>query len=420
MSNKKKCLLTIIILFGFISITDTLWAFPYTTSRFLEPNPAYWPMPNKPQYSLRYLNFELDIFNNSISFSNYNRHFNQDTDWDSAQKMIILNSIPRNGFTINGSGSFVPLAFFSPWISISLQYHEFISAKLPKDLFELILLGNELNRQYDLSNFGINELGYFDLALDLSCPLLNKEREIELLKIPHIQSLNIGCRLHGVKGRSIISTDSVYGMLITTPDGVMAREKILVSSATGSNISFAIDLGVMVQPLTNFIVGLAVLNFNNRFYWTKNPKQMLLKVNIDSFSIQRYLDASDINMFVQSEDTSYQIQPFKTSLPAQLLLQISYQATNFLILSSHYYYYLSRNKFTDNIVQAINLNFDFLISRFFNPEITLSTDFKNIGIKTNLRWAIKGFNFNIGVVQKNGILMGAKGLGFDLNFAQNW
>ncbi|MCX7784926.1 MAG: hypothetical protein N2201_01665 [candidate division WOR-3 bacterium] len=401
-------------------ITNSIGGFSYTTSRFLEPNPAYWPMSNKPAYSLRYLNFAIGIFNNSISFSSYNRNFNQDPDWDSIQKRTILNSVPNAGFKINGSGTALPIAFFTPWAGISFQYHELVSARLPKELFELVLLGNELNRAYDLSNIAVNELGYFDLALYLGYPLINKEREIELLKLPEIQSLNIGCRIHGLKGRGIIATDTAYGMLITTPDAFIAREKLLISTASGSNISYALDFGMTVQPLTNLMLGLAMLNLNNGFYWTQEPKQMLLKVDIDSLSLQRYLDTSDINVFVHSEDTSYPIAPFKTGMPAKILLQVGYQATDFLILSSNYYYYLSRSKLVDNIAHSIHLNLDFLVKRFFNPELTFETDFKNISIKTNFRFALKGFNFNLGVVQRNGLFTKSKGLGLDLNFAQNW
>ncbi|MEO0091293.1 MAG: DUF5723 family protein [candidate division WOR-3 bacterium] len=418
--SKSKICFSVIISISVILTANNSLGFSYTTSRFLEPNPAYWQISNKPAYSLRYLNFDINLFNNSISFSSYNRHFNKDPDWDSTQKMAILNSIPNSGLQFSGSGAVVPLAFFSPWAGISLQYHELLSAKLPRELFELILLGNEINRQYDLSNIGINELGYFDLALELSYPLINREREIELLKIPQLQSLNIGCRLHGLKGRGVITTDSAYGMLITTPDVFIAREKLLISTASGSNISYALDLGVTAQPLPSLMFGLAILNLNNGFFWSKSPKQILLKLDIDSLSVQRYLDSSDVNLFVHSEDTSYQISPFKTSMPAKILFQISYQPIDFIILSSNYYYYLSRSKFIDNIVHSIHLNSEFLIKRFFNPELTLTTDFKNIGIGTNLRFAIKGFNFNLGVVQKNGFITKSKGLGISLNFAQNW
>jgi len=388
------------------------------SSIFYHSNPACLNLFDRPQNSLQYLKFHLNLINNTLSLTQINNNFAKDTEWDSIQKTAVFNAIPDAGFKINGDATLIPINFSTHLFSASFQYRELISGAVPKDIFDLAFFGNDLNRFYDISKVAFNRLGYYDVALGFCYPIIKKTDEEDIENI--IQILNLGIKTHWQKGRTLTQTDSSFGSALTTPDAFLGQIKLFQTMANGAN-NFAFDFGVTTQLQQPFTFGIALLNLNTGFNWTNQPKQKTLQISIDSFSLQKYIESGSIDSIYHKTDSTKPRPAFKTSLPTQLLFQASYRPVELLTLSTYYHQYLSNNRFIDNFNRSLNLNVCLNLSRFFATELSYKTALKkDFIISTNFYVFIKGFNFNLAIDQINGFLGNAKGIGINLNFAQNW
>jgi len=395
-------------------------SFTFATPIYFISNPAALNLSNQPRGSLRYLVINPYIANNFLSLATYKQNFYIDPDWDSIQKTEILNSIPDAGFRLDADVLVAPIEFYSHLFSISLAYRHLASGIIPKALFDLALFGNDLNRQYYLSGIDANSIGYIDGAVGVCYPVINMSENSDASNILSIKSVNVGGRLHYQKGMFVTQTDSSDGYLLTTPSAFLAEAKLFQSYALGANC-IAFDLGATIELQKQLSAGIAILNLNAGFNWTKNPKQMSFEVAIDSLSLQRLLDINDIDSIIHAADTTYPIQPFKTSIPSQFLLHASYQPIRMLTVSTYYHQYFQESKFISDFTRAINFTVDFSPVRWFATGLSVTTDLqKDFKIGNSLHLGIAGFGLNLFVNQKNGFINSAKGFDFGLSFGLNW
>jgi hypothetical protein len=408
MSTKSILLLLLIISYSF------------TSPKYFISNPASINLSNQPKISIRYLTINTSIANNSLNFSSYNNNFNIDPDWDSIQKIQILNSIPDLGFTLSTDAFAAPVEFYSRLFNVSIYGRSNGSGNLPKDLFDIALFGNDLNRQYNLVGTQVNTINYAGCAIGSSYPVIKPTEDYDVSDIWSIKQLNVGARFHYQKGIFVTQTDSSFGFVFTTPNAFLAQAKLFQSTASGANC-FAFDVGTTVELQQPLSVGLALLNINTGFNWTKNPKQMSYEIDVDSFSVQRYQNFNNIDSFITKTDTTIPISPFKTSIPVQLLLQTRYEPMKMLAISAYYHQYFKESQFIPDFNSRLDFDIYFSPVRFFSTGISLVTDFKNdFIIGHDFRFIIKGFTFNVFVNQRNGYLGSAKGLDLGLSFAQSW
>lgn len=383
-------------------------------------NPASLNLLNQPHNSLRYLKIDLDMINNALTFSQINNNFVKDTQWDSIQKTTIFNAIPDEGFKVNADAAVTPIEFSSHLFSASFQYQEMISGNAPKDLLDIALFGNDLNRHYDISKVEFNRLGYFDFSLGFCYSIIKNIDNRNKKKSVSPKLLNLGAKCHWLKGRAITQTDSSFGSVMTTPDIFLGQLKLYQSTAYGAS-NFAFDVGAATQLQSPVTLGIALLNLNTGFTWSNQPKQKVLEISIDSFSLQRYIETGSIDSFYLKTDSTKQRSVFKTSLPSQLLLQASYQPIKLLTLSTYYHRYSSNSRFITDFSRSLNFNLYLHLCRFFATELSFTTDLKkDFIISHNIHIFIKRFNFNLAIDQRNGYLGSAKGIGLNLNLGQNW
>lgn len=392
----------------------------YAAPNYFSANPAELNLSTQPSHSLRYLNFNINAVNNAFTLEQINSNFAKDTIWENTQKMTILNTIPTAGFKVNLDAIAEPIEFATHLFSVSFLYHEWGSVSIPRDLFDLALFGNDLNRTYNLSDAQINALGCSDVAAAFCYPIFKQTKEADATNIWLPTVVNVGGRLHWLKGFHVTQTDSSSGSVATTPDVFLAQERLCQAIATGAN-SVAFDLGVTTELQKPLTLGIALLNINTGFNWTVKPEKRVLEVGIDSFSLQRYIDANSIDSFYYTKDTTYPIPAFKISIPAQLLIQGSYQPIDLLTISSYYHQYLSDSRFIGDFEHSWNINFYLNLCKLFTTELSFTTNLdKEFVIGNVFHFIIKHINFNLGIDQRNGFFSSAKGFGLNLNFGQNW
>ncbi|MEO0076636.1 MAG: DUF5723 family protein [candidate division WOR-3 bacterium] len=370
---------------------------------------------DKYNYLLKYLNVHIEFLNNSLDLSQFIDNFIKDSEWDSLQKASIFNKIPRPFFSLNGNGIITPIAFSTQLFTISAQYNEQIVVDIPKDLLDLIFWGNNLNRRYDIANFGFSRLSYYNFSLGVNYPIIKNIMEEAILN-----NFNLGIKFHWLIGRYITQTDSAFGLVLTTPNVLIGEMQIFQRTAKGGNC-LAVDIGTQTQFLQSFTLGLAMLNINHGFVWTSEPKYRILSITIDSLSLQRYIEYGSIDSVYHKFDSIKPQSAFKTNSPAQILFQVSYQPNRSLVLKTSYHQYLSKNRFTDNFYRSINCGVHFNFIKYFGSEVSFITDLKhNFAIGTGFYIIIRGAHFSLLISQLNGFFQKSKGIGLDISLGQYW
>jgi hypothetical protein len=396
-------------------------SFIFATPTYFISNPAALNLSNQPQGSLRFLMINPYVANNFLSLSSYKTNFYTDPDWDSIQKITMLNEIPDNGFRLDADVLVAPLEFYSHLFSITFAYHHLASSIIPKSIFDLALFGNDINRRYDLSGTTVNSIGYADGALGVCYPVINFSEATNTTNFLALKRINIGGRLHYQKGIFVTQTDSSYGYLLTTPSAILGQVKLQQTVASFGSSCFALDLGATVELQKQLSAGIAILNLNTGFNWTKDPKQYSVEVNIDSLSLQRLLDIDEMDSIIHADTSAHPISSFKTSIPPQILLHAAYQPIKMVTVSSYYHQYLQESKFIPDFSRALNFTVDFSPARFFAIGFSITTDLKNdFKIGNSLHLGIGGFGLNLSVNQKNGFINSAKGVDLGLSFGVNW
>ena len=413
----------------------------FATPNYFISNPAALNLSNQPRTSLHFLTINPSIANNFLSLGTYTTNFYTDPDWDSLQKTTMLNDIPDNGYGLNADVLVAPFEYYSHLFSITLATRVLVSGTIPKSLFDLALFGNDINRQYDLSGTAINSIGYADAAFGFCYPVINFSEESNVTNFLTLKRVNIGARLHYQKGIIMTQTDSSYGYLLTTPSAILGRvglvqtstslqfdanndfdlDATLKSFTSGPN-SFALDFGATVELQKQLSAGFAILNLNTGFNWTNDPKQTVVEVNIDSLSLQRLLDVEEMDSIIHIDTSLFHtIAPFKTSIPPQILLHVSYQPIKMVTVSTYYHQYFQKCKFIPDFTHALNLTVDYSPVRWFATGLSITTDLqKDFKIGNSLHLGIAGFGLNLFINQKNGFINSAKGFDFGLSFGLNW
>jgi hypothetical protein len=381
-------------------------------------NPAYINSPDQPKNQLRFLSMNVDFTNNSLKFSDYNTHFNTDPIWEHPQKTTILNLIPESGFQINTDLSVTPIQFYSQMFNISVYAQHFANSNLTKDIFDLALFGNELNRLYDFTQNQVNTINYLGAAVGINYPIIKNSEVSQNNLTDFLQQLNLGARLHYQKGLFVTQTDSADGFILTTPDVFLASATLLQSVAQNASC-FAFDIGATAVLPYNLTAGIALLNLNTGFSW-QNPEHRLFDIKIDSFSTQRYLDLDfeSIDSFLTSVDSSYSIPSLKTSIPAQILLQTSYQPIQPIIISLYYHQYLKQSRFITNFAHSLYLNINYTPIHYFQTGFSVTSNLQNkIKIGHSLNFILKKYTIELFAHQYHGYFMRAKGLDCGLAFS---
>ena len=212
------------------------------------------------------------IENNSFSVTNYNDHFTDDqhviTEPD---KRSLLSDVPGDGLKINGevepsAALLVPInggiAFGLPGdmrSAVAFGFTSGFEGEVPKDIVDILLFGNEFNRQYDIAKWEGSGWTVGSLNWAVAKPIM------PTALAPHLSEFAVGGNAKLVFGAygEILRSDGGFNSQF---DGADLDAYILTQFGYGKG--FGLDLGVagvLKDKKTSFSVGL--LNLLDAVSW---------------------------------------------------------------------------------------------------------------------------------------------------------
>lgn len=320
-------------------------------------NPANLALSGSPRVSVPFsVGVSLVGENNSISVSDYNKY--NGTFIDTGDKEDILGKIDKSGMEFTEEvGVVLPLldgaCFPMPWglrsaASFSLQ--QGAQGEIPKDMFDLLLFGNEFARdrlaagkdpEYDIAEWDGSGWALGVLSWGFAKPWMPARLQ------PWFSEFTVGATAKFMGG--------AYGEVLRTDGGVTtqvsgAQIDAYAITREGGGTGFGLDLGVAgVTRDRKTTVSVALMNFLDQASWGS-------KFGVDARKDSFFVSGQDVNVlsFTGKEDVTEVFDnprdaqgdvifrqkigsgSFSRSLPAMLRLGVARDVRSNLMVSGNY------------------------------------------------------------------------------------
>jgi len=260
-------------------------------------------------FSMRVISPSFAVFNSSFSLSNYN-YYSSGVFLEEADKKRIMNSIPNTGLALLVNTNITGFEFSSGGFAFSARALGFGKVTIPKIFFDLMLWGNELDKVYQFEKMDEAAVAFLSFTSSYGRMLGINGRNL---------SLGGGVRyIYGLY-TAYISEANLH--LLTSKYALDGDGFLKYRTGQGGG-GFAFDFGLSTEISDVARVGFSLLNVNTGINWLSNTHEGWLSIRIDS------LNLSNMEDVITSSDSSYTRGPFKTSLPAYLMIAFEYDKGN--------------------------------------------------------------------------------------------
>lgn len=280
-------------------------------------NPANLGFPQNPGFTFNLFSFGAKLGNNGFSVKDYNRYngkFLSESDKDK-----ILNSIPDQGLDLNLDVEASALGFSWGQFAITSQLSGISFLSVPKDPFELLLLGNKLNESIIVDQANSEACAYFSL-------IFSHGRRVFTIKEKDIYA---GINLKWLKGIAYHRTIKAQGDFVTRETEIEGGASYVSLQAMGGK-GYAIDLGFASFLDENYTLGLFILNPLSRIKWNKEAEKKGYEIAVNSFTLEN----SDDDSVVREENYTENISSFDTHLPAVISLGLSRKTSRLMLAAN--------------------------------------------------------------------------------------
>lgn len=329
-------------------------------------NPANLGLRSSPSFKWELLNAGLNysMENNAFSVQTYNDNF---TDPDhfigESEKRGLLSDVPSDGLRfnvdlepflalglpVNGGVAFpLPKDIRS---AITTTVAMGMEGELPKDMFELMVFGNQfeadrvaegLNGNYDISEWDGSAWGLVGLNWAFAKPL--KVRDIKSLS-PYLRELSVGATIKFMGGAYGEVLRSGGNGFVSRVEGTDLESYVIAQHGTG--FGFGIDLGVagvLKDGKTTVSVGL--LDFLDSYSWSGDVAQDSVFVSATDLRVTSLLDVDNAEDVLDNPDVDgdgdtdfhqeISAKSFSRSLPARLRIGVSHRPMERLTVVGNY------------------------------------------------------------------------------------
>ncbi len=261
------------------------------SSDVLHGNAAILARPSLQRWHIDLPRFSAGATNNAFDVGFWNDQIGRDHYLTANDKREIVGKIPSDGLQVSGLASVPVLGAVYKKAAFQLSEESAFNVTADKELFELALYGNQLNRGYKLEDLGGEQYTLFDAGVAVGYEF---EQHV-------IQGLYGGLGFHFYVGNSFDKIVDATGELSATDSLLTGYGAIQrVHATTGDGIGF--DLSMLAEFNNKWSVGLAMKQIGGSMNWVVD------EATLDAFEI----DSS--GLIVDSlDDEDYVTRAFKSS-----------------------------------------------------------------------------------------------------------
>ncbi|MHB8079235.1 MAG: DUF5723 family protein [Candidatus Krumholzibacteriia bacterium] len=260
----------------------------------------------RPGFSLGLASLAADLHNNAFTLSRYNEL--SGATLSTADKARILADIPAGGFAVQADVRAAAGGLGLGNAALTLSVLGGGTGRVAKDFFDLVLMGNPIDRAFTFDGTGGEGYAVGAATLSAGVPLVTGYRT----------RLCAGANLRYLRGLYELHFEEATGGLVTTMDGVAGDARASYVTASGG-VGWAVDLGLTLQAPRGWTLGLACDNVASAMDWDGDPERRTWTASADSLNATQ----EDFDALVADSDTTCAVAPYRTTLPRRLRLGAS-------------------------------------------------------------------------------------------------
>jgi hypothetical protein len=273
-------------------------------------NPANLGLSMNRGFTLDFFSVGVDLKNNSFSLNDYNSYtgkFLNDSD-----KRTILDKIPGEGLKLNFLAEACGMNFSIWRLAFNFRGIGESKAKLDKDPFELLLYGNAIKPNVSLSDSRGEAQAIGDGSIAYGQPI-KKWQDGQLA---------LGLTFHYLYGIAYEKITRAEGGISTTTFGYVGDGSVTVRQALGGS-GQALDLGVAMVFAKDWVFSASWQNFYSKIKWNRKTEETKFSFLMDPITFEAMNDSTINDSLVTSNDTTYSIERFSTTLPSVIRLGLA-------------------------------------------------------------------------------------------------
>ncbi len=266
-------------------------------------NPALLAASGADGFYMGLVSLGLNLGNNTLSLSRYNEI--SGAVLDSRAKDDLIAEVPDGGLRVEAGMEASVLGFRKGRFALSGRLLGRGGGNMDRDVFELVLLGNEIDRAFSFEDTDGQGYALGAATLSYAHPLY----------VASNWNLSAGLNAHYLHGLYEFHAFDVSGGLVTTMDGLdgSARAEFLTSRG-GSG--YALDLGFAAEVNEVWKLGFMWEGLLGSMNWSKEVEHRLWVADADGI----LLGQDEIDEAVEKSDSSWVGDPYSGQLPQVLRL----------------------------------------------------------------------------------------------------
>lgn len=358
-----------------------------TGSNALLINPANLGLTENPIFSCEIVDLNAGFANNAFNIVQYNRYSGAFI--DETAKKLLLRSVPKSGLAMNTGFNGAMPQFSYRNFAVSVRSDAGAEVVVPKDLIDLILNGNELDRMYSSNGARAKFTALLRSGIGTG------KRWGNFL---------VGASFNYIRGLFYSQLLNHEARIVTTREGFTGEGCVGYLKAQGGN-GWSIDVGGAYQKARLYL-GLAVFDLSPGIVWHEQVEERYLTFKVDSANLYELFAGSDK---IYSRVNRVSSNDVLTYLPIKLNMSIGYQIKPGVNAGVVLRPVLELEPFGLNRLSA-ELISEVTIKKLVPICLTVGYD-NRFGVITGINTGLnlKGWNFLLGVKEVGGLLFFGKG-----------
>ena len=247
----------------------------------------------------------FNVGSNSITFADYSMYNGKFL--SEAAKRDLLGSVPAGGLSLCSSAEAGGGGLVRDRVGFTVRVRAGESLTLPKDVLDLVLLGNETGRTYDLEGAEGEALAVGELGISCSKGLTWLGRDITL-----------GGAVKMLKGLAYGGIVQADGSLHSGDRLIDGDGRIALRTARGG-IGYAIDMGVAHKTHSDMVISIYITDLASLVRWNSGCREEINTFLFDNVS----LGTEDPDSLIKTDNLSREIPGFTSHLAPRLDLAVA-------------------------------------------------------------------------------------------------
>lgn len=269
-------------------------------------NPANIGLSEYRENSIELAGAGVQIMNNSFTLADYNEYTGAIlTDND---KSVILGKIPSEGLKISAEAEAGAMSVSLGSMVLSINGIAATEVNLGKDALRLFLEGNDLDEAFTLEGMYSEAIAYGSVGLSYGMPVY----------VSGTRQLAIGATAKYIYGFAYEEVTELTGEVVTLAAGFCGEGTMIARTALGGS-GYGLDVGAALKLNDSYTAGVSISNILSSITWDNETEEHGYHFELDTLNADLIQDDSiDV-----SEDWSYPVESFSSSLPSVLKMGVA-------------------------------------------------------------------------------------------------